>query len=727
MRRFRIQSLIIFLLFFFLASLFIHNIQSFDLWWHLETGEYILDTLSIPETDPFAYTASRDWIDLQWIFQVVIFIIQHNLGLNALIIFKSLVLLGAFFILFKTIYTGKNWLTAILLIFLAALCCRQRAVLRPEIFSFLYISIFLYILHRYKYGHPEGGVRWRQNYIFILPLIQLLWVNSHGLFILGVILAWSFILGEFISLRINLPIFQDKDVIKGRPYRKLLLAGLLIILCSFINPYTYQGAIFPFTLYTRISGAIQVFSRTIGEFQPPLSGWDQGKTIIYFKLLLVLSALAIVLNIRRLSISHLILYISFLYLSLLARRNIAVFALISVPITATNITGIAGTYFKYPPDPKNRVRRVGEFLIIILLLFGIYDLIADKNNLRDNPDINFGLGLARLKFPERAADFINESGLKGNIFNTLQCGNYLIRSFYPERKVFMDGRLEIRSSDFYREYVRLLGNPGRWPVLQKKYNLSYALFSHRDADMDKLLVYLYNQPDWKLIFLDDSSVIFAEDIPENRDIINRCEIDLDSVDFTSLEDISGFPDRKVSQIYLHRGNLFGKLGRPEKARENYRKALISNPFGELVHINSGIILSRQEKYQQALDEYRIALAINPDSSLAHFNLGNLYDQQGEKEPAGKEYRKAINGKRPLAAAYYNLAGIYLEEGKLFEAENLYRRLLELQPWNLDARLNFGVVLARQNREKEAKREFLKVLKEDPENPAAEYNLNKLAP
>ncbi|MEA1927701.1 MAG: hypothetical protein U9N73_05805, partial [Candidatus Auribacterota bacterium] len=251
MRRFKIRYFLIFLLFIFLISLFIHNIQSYDLWWHLETGEYILRNLSIPGTDPYSYTASRDWIDLQWIFQIVIFLIEDNLGLNALIIFKSLVLLTTFWILFKTIYTPKHCLTAIILTFLTALCCRQRAVLRPEIFTFLYITIFLYILHRYKYGGPAGKIRFRPNYIFILPAVQLLWVNSHGLFILGIMLVWAFIAGELISRRLNLPIFQDEHVIKGLPYRRLLLAGILVILCSFINPYTYEGAIFPFTLFTR--------------------------------------------------------------------------------------------------------------------------------------------------------------------------------------------------------------------------------------------------------------------------------------------------------------------------------------------------------------------------------------------------------------------------------------------------------------------------------------------
>ncbi|MEA1928572.1 MAG: tetratricopeptide repeat protein, partial [Candidatus Auribacterota bacterium] len=685
--------------FVFLASLFIHNIQSYDLWWHLETGEYILKNLSIPGTDPYSYTASRDWIDLQWIFQVVIFLIEHNLGLNALIIFKSLVLLAAFFILFKTIYTPKRYLSAIILTFLAALCCRQRAVLRPEIFTFLYITIFLYILHRYKYGSPEGKNRFRQNYIFILPAVQLLWVNSHGLFILGVVLVWSFIAGEFISRRLNLPILKDEHVIKGLPYRKLLLAGLLVILCSFINPYTYQGAIFPFTLLTRISGSIPVFSRTIGEFQPPLSNFAQDNTIIFYKLLLALSALTLLLNIRRLSLSHLLLYVIFAYLSLLARRNIAIFALVSAPIMAANIARITGGGRKLLPGPEKRWRRVGEIITAIIILFCLYDLLTDGDNIRDNQEINFGLGVARLKFPEKAAVFVRKSGIKGNIFNTLQCGNYLIRSFYPERKIFMDGRLEIRSSDFYKKYVRLLGNPARWSAWQKKYNFSYAIFSPRDADMDKLLVYLYNQPDWKLVFMDDSSVVFAGDNPVNRDIINRYEVDIETADFPSLEDISGFSDWKVSEIYLQRGNFFGKLGQLEKARKNYTKALLSAPFEELVHINMGIILSRQKRYQEAMREYRMALAGNPDSSLAHFNLGNLYHQQGKITPAVGEYIKSINGERIMPAAYYNLAGIYLEQNRLAEAADLYRKLLKIQSWSLNTRLNFGVVLARQGLKK----------------------------
>ena len=436
--------------------------------------------------------------------------------------------------------------------------------------------------------------------------------------------------------------------------------------------------------------------------------------------------LTLLLNIRRLAVSHLLLYAAFLYLSLVARRNIAIFALVSVPIMAVNIARITAGHRKFLPGPENRWRRAGEILTAIIILFCLYDLLTDKNNIRDNPDINFGFGLARLKFPEKAAAFVRRSGINGNLFNTLQCGNYLIRSFYPERKIFMDGRLEIRSPDFYKAYVRLLENPGLWPKVEEKYNINYALFSHRDPDMDKLLIYLYTQPDWRLVFLDDSSVVFAENTPENRDIINRSEIDLDSMDFSSSEDISNFSDRNAAKIYLHRGNLFAKLGQFEKALENYTKVILFSPLEELVHINKGIMFSLQKKYPQAREEYRMALAVNPDSPLAHFNLGNLYYQQGEKDTAAREYQKSINGKSFMAAAYYNLAGIYLEEDRLYEAAALYRKLLIVQPWNLDARLNLGVVLARQGLEKEAEREFLKILKEYPENSPAEYNLNKLS-
>ena len=45
----------------------LQRIRSFDYWWHLASGAFIVRTGAVPRTDPFSYTAAGDrWVDVQW-------------------------------------------------------------------------------------------------------------------------------------------------------------------------------------------------------------------------------------------------------------------------------------------------------------------------------------------------------------------------------------------------------------------------------------------------------------------------------------------------------------------------------------------------------------------------------------------------------------------------------------------------------------------------------------
>jgi tetratricopeptide (TPR) repeat protein len=712
------RYLIILLLFFFLACLFFHNIQSFDIWWHLAAGRYILDNRAIPQVDFYSYTAAgRPWLDSQWLFQVAAFVIYRALGFNGLILVKVLILLAAFLLLFGISCRKQNYLVAVLATLLVSLCLWERAVLRPEIISFLFIAIYFYILWGDRYGFGSGRDGGSRKSIFLLPLLQIVWVNSHGLFILGLVLIWSYIVGEFIESR------QRSG--RGPVDTALLTVGLLTFIASFINPYTGRGVIFPFTLFTRISGLLKTFSYTIGEFQSPFSYFCQNNIIFFYKIFLVCSLASIVINIKRVSAAHLLIYFSFLSLSLLARRNIAPFVLVASPIMVKNINEI------YRHRPKRftgglRPRRVWlELLVVFGLLFGIADLVGDRAHLRDDRSRQFRLGLARFKYPAAAASFVQTAGLSGNMFCDLQSGNYLIGRLYPQAKVFIDGRLEVHSFEFYQQYVRLLESPRMWPDIARKYNISYALFFHTDADNDKLLVYLADAPDWQLVFFDDQSVIFVKDVPANQELIASRRIDFASAEFPGLENIANLSRLQLSQIYLRRGNFYGKFGELDRAVGNYLKALGREPLNALVHTNLGIVLSRQGRPAEAVDEYKLALDINPGLSVARFNLGRLYQRQQRIDLAAAEYRRVRSSDSVWPEACFNLGGIYMEKGEFSSAAKRYKLLLGRRPWNLEARINLGVAYVRQGLKEAARKEFLEVLRQDKANRQAKHNLAKL--
>ncbi|MDP3733324.1 MAG: hypothetical protein Q8Q91_02165, partial [Candidatus Daviesbacteria bacterium] len=156
-----------------------------DLGRHLKIGEIILQEGSIPKTNLFSYTNPEfKYVNTHWLFGVMAFIFSQTFGLQALLILKMLVILLSVFLVLKTIPKEKTFfLLPLGFIFLHVL--RERLELRPEIFSFLFTASTLYILDRFSKS--------KSKLIFFLPLIQLLWINTHIYFFVGLILQVIFL------------------------------------------------------------------------------------------------------------------------------------------------------------------------------------------------------------------------------------------------------------------------------------------------------------------------------------------------------------------------------------------------------------------------------------------------------------------------------------------------------------------------------------------------------
>ena len=45
-----------------------------DLWWHLRTGQWIVETGHVPHSDPFSFTrAGHAWVSHEWLSEVVFY------------------------------------------------------------------------------------------------------------------------------------------------------------------------------------------------------------------------------------------------------------------------------------------------------------------------------------------------------------------------------------------------------------------------------------------------------------------------------------------------------------------------------------------------------------------------------------------------------------------------------------------------------------------------------
>ena len=262
----------------FLALTFLLGIfplKDADFYWHLRTGDLIRKTGQIPRVDFYTFTrAGTPWIDLHWVFQVGISALYEYGGVPALTLAKAVITSLAVFLLLTA--RRRSWpIWAMVLAWLPALLVLGgRMYVRPETLSLLYLAIDLAIVTRWD-RYP--ALAWA------LPLVQVAWVNSHGLFVLGPIIV-GFALVDAVLRR---GAFAAEH---NRWWKTVVPACVVAGLACLVNPYGLRGAIYPLELAGTMSNPI--FSKSIAELTPiPLFIKQAGFSNVPMQLHLVTMAL----------------------------------------------------------------------------------------------------------------------------------------------------------------------------------------------------------------------------------------------------------------------------------------------------------------------------------------------------------------------------------------------------------------------------------------------------
>jgi hypothetical protein len=100
--------------------------------------------------------------------------------------------------------------------------------------------------------------------------------------------------------------------------------------------------------------------------------------------------------------------------------------------------------------------------------------------------------------------------VQGEMFNDIRYGGYLIWKLYPQKKVFIDGRLVIRSPRFFAEYLAICEQPDLFPFVVNKFNITQVILPSAIFDRYlKLIKWLYASGEWHLEYTDGSSFLFV--------------------------------------------------------------------------------------------------------------------------------------------------------------------------------------------------------------------------
>lgn len=474
------------LLIFFVFSFLFRTDHSFDqdLGRHLKLGEIITQTNQIPKTNLFSYTNEDfPFINTHWFFEVFVYVWNTSLGLQSLLILKIIIFLFSVWLILKIVPKEKMaLLLPIGFIFLHVL--RERIQLRPEIFSFLFTASTYFILERYLKGPTR--------LIFLLPIIQLIWINTHIYFFVGLLLQAIYLIHNILSGKIKL----------------MGVIFILSILVSLINPNGLIGLLYPLNVtknygYTIAENQTMFFLESI-DFKDP--------NFLFAKLSVGLIILSLTLAFygRRFELKAILLSIFGMSLALINVRGFPYLVFLSLPAVVQNFGAVK----------VNGLTKSLSLVTCALLLFeslfylnGVYYRFRDQS---DKP------GLAFTESAKGALDFAVSKDLPNPIFNNFDIGSYIIYRGYPRYKVYVDGRPESYPQEFFlNSYIPTQYDYNKFKELNKQIGFKTIIFSHTDQTPwgKAFLQNVVKDESWKIVYIDDFMVILT-----TADMVNQKQL-----------------------------------------------------------------------------------------------------------------------------------------------------------------------------------------------------------
>ena len=504
--RILVTALIVLVYGFYLAHQV--NLTVGDLGRHLKNGQLFIENGLIPKINLYSYAyPDYPFINHHWGTGVVFYSIERLGGFAGLSVAFIAVSMVTFwiFINLATKYSSFAIAAPIAVIVLPILITRHEA--RPELFSYLFSGLFLQLLWGYKYGRL--GFRW----LFILPILEIFWVNLHIYFFIGVVLIAVYLLESVVSF-----LTKKKPQVRGE-IAGLTVVLLLTILAACLNPAGISGVIYPFFILNEY-GVPVIENYSVGAI---LRAGYNFLPLIYFVIIFSLISLswvyAVIKNRSSLSLGNFLLSAFFFAMAWSAIRNFAFFAYFALPLAAVNLKNLLGEEDKTSLSPsilKVSVALIG-IVFVLIMINPAYFVSSNRGRV--------GIGLEEAN--GAAAEFLRKEKIQGPIFNNFDVAGYLVYYLFPGLRVFVDNRPEAYPVRFFTDiYFPMQSDETKWADTSHDYGFNVIVFNYRErsARGEQFIVRRVLDPMWAPVYLDKNIIILAKRDGPNQPVIAKYEL-----------------------------------------------------------------------------------------------------------------------------------------------------------------------------------------------------------
>ncbi|MFY9855584.1 MAG: hypothetical protein WAK26_17065 [Terracidiphilus sp.] len=430
------QALILVALYSFPAFMCLHiaNAGDPDVWWHLRTGEWILQHGAVPHTDPFSmFGAGKPWVAYSWLFELLIFQFFRWLGLVGVVVYSTGMVVSIAVVLHRLIRRLQaDFSLAVLVTVVAAFSIYRLYTPRPWLFSILFFALELDFLMQ---ARKTGKIR----ELLWLPVIFVLWANVHIQFIDGMVLLVIAMAESFLARKRA----DDQTRLRLGP---LCGVSMACALATLVNPYGWRVYQVAYDLAGQLGSVSQVT-----EFQAmSFRGIDN-----WCVLLLALAAVGVLARARRVALFEVGLLAFAILVSFRSQRDVWMVVIAASAIVASGLTG----------NSKNRLRLkvIAAPLVAVATCLAVW--LGFSLLQVDNARLQTRLAA---DMPVRAVEVVKANGWSGPLYNDFNWGGYLIWAL--RMPVSMDGRTNTYGDErLNRSYATWNAQPG-WdsdPDLQK--------------------------------------------------------------------------------------------------------------------------------------------------------------------------------------------------------------------------------------------------------------------
>lgn len=451
-------------------------IQDPDTWWHIAVGNRILRTHVWPTHDIYSFTVhGNPWIADEWIGEVLMALVTHfGATLAALAWLRVGIASLLMLVLFYYAYLRSRNFTAAFLACAAVYWLSYGFfMLRPELLGYIYLIIVLILLERFRLR--------KQKSLWLLPVIFLFWINTHGMFPLGLAAIVIYYLCGLRNWQ-----YGGLQTKKWTSKERLHLVTVLLfsILALLFTPYGSKLAAYP--IYRSFYETFTVSH--IAEWQPInfANAWSQITLVVI--LLFFLGSLIIR---PKWHLEEMIFLALAFFGACIHRRMFMLFAIIFAPMLAAMLA-------EWIPDLGLRKNRaVLNAALMLLLAICMVKLFPSHKQLAQSVD---------RMYPAKAVRYLRKHPVPGPMFNEYLWGGYLIWKLGPKHQVFIDGRADLYGpSGVFADYVHMVQLRPQTLFLLRKYSIRSCLLK-RKAPLGNLLAAL---PNWHVVYKDSLSILYV--------------------------------------------------------------------------------------------------------------------------------------------------------------------------------------------------------------------------